>query len=64
MMAPSKKKAHKALLTESLIAEHAYLARSAPTFGRIAPEDYAARAQAYNAECKELGATMMMVVAA
>ena len=64
MMAPSKQKAHKALLTESMIAEHAYLARVAPTFGRIAPEDYAARSQAYNEQCKEIGATLMMVVAA
>jgi hypothetical protein len=64
MMAPSKQKAHKALLTYSMVAEHAYLARVAPVFGRVAPEDYAQRSASYNAECKALGATLMMVVAA
>jgi hypothetical protein len=64
MMAPNKQKAHKALLTESMVAEHAYLARVAPTFGRVAPEDYAERSEVYNAECMALGATLMMVVSA
>jgi len=64
MMAPRKQNAHKGLLTEAMIAEHAYLARVAPTFGRVATDDYATRSAAYNAACQELGATLMMVVAA
>ena len=62
MIKPRKLDDHKALLTPDLLAEHAELSRLAPTFGRIAPEGYKERAQAFNEKCRELGATLMMVV--
>ena len=53
---------HKSLLTSDLLEEFSELTRLAPTFGRTAPEGYEERAKAYNAQCKALGATLMMVV--
>jgi len=62
MRMPTNHKKHEALLTESMVAEKKYLSPLAPTFGRTAPEGYLDRAQAYNAQCKAIGATLMMVV--
>ena len=62
MRMPTKRNDHKALLSDELKSEHAELTRMAPTDGQVAPEGYEARAKAFNAKCKELGATMCMVV--
>ena len=62
MRMPAKRNDHKALLSDELKSEHAELTRIAPTVGRVAPEGYEARAKAFNEKCKELGATMCMVV--
>lgn len=62
MIRPKSQTAHKALLNAEMLEEYSILSRQAPTFGKVAPEGYKERAQAYNAKCKELGATSMMVV--
>lgn len=62
MIKPRKLDEHKKLLTPELLAEHAALSIQAPTFGRVAQDGYKERAAAFNAKCKELGATLMMVV--
>lgn len=62
MMKPRKQNSHKELLSKELLAEYEDLSRQAPTFGQTAPEGYKDRAAAYNQKCKELGATLMMVV--
>lgn len=62
MRMPTNYTAQQDLLTADMKAEQKYLSANAPTFGRVAPEDYAQRAAAFNAECKKIGATFMMVV--
>ena len=62
MMKPRKHNDQKSLLNAAMLAEREWLDRNAPTFGNTAPADYADRAKAFNAECKKLGASLMMVV--
>lgn len=62
MIKPRNLDSQKALLSAEMQAEHRELSRQAPTFGRVAPEGYKERAIAFNAACKELGATLLMVV--
>ena len=62
MIKSKSRNTQKEMLNSEMLKEHAELSRIAPTFGRTAPEGYAERAKAFNAECKKLGATMMMVV--
>jgi hypothetical protein len=62
MIKPRNHSAKAAALTESQKVESSYLNRNAPTFGREAPDDYAARAKAFNAEMRAIGAISHLVV--
>ena len=62
MIKPRNYSSHESILTEEMKAEKSWLSANAPTFGRTAPEGYTERAKAFNAKCRELGATTMMVV--
>lgn len=62
MIRPKKHDSQSSALTPEMKAEHEHLSRSAPTFGRVAPADYADRAEKYNSDCFDKGLALMMVV--
>jgi hypothetical protein len=58
MIRPTKYPQHAALLTPELLAEKEWLTKN----WRLDAPGRKERAEAYNAKCKDLGATLMMMV--
>ena len=64
MIRPRQQAAQAQTLTSDMMEESKWLNRNAPTFGNVAPADYADRAKVFNAKCREIGATTFIVVEA
>lgn len=62
MLKPRKYNDHQAKLTPEMVVEMKWLKNNSPALGNSITAEYTERAKAFNAKCKEIGATVMMVI--